>query len=295
MKKKFVAFINRRYVHSFGMPTCGAETLPEVDFDYCDPEVKQSEIQRIFLRRTNSADFNDWTQPDEWTTRISETDAGANAIRALTVIGDKPLPNAPKKLISSGRYVIPRKEHTVNFTIDEVSDANHDFMQAVENNKRYKMNYETMGGFMFGGNQSIECEVNIEMVLARGAGEIMVYQGTLVWVSPNTEERCQSPIFAETVLGSSALDTTIDFTGSGTPAHGATSFILVGGANAVAKFRYNDINPTIGGALVMTVKVGGVLKLTVTTTDDFATLPFSFTDIGGVTHTGFFAAGDVLF
>ncbi len=118
MKKQFLPFVNRRFVHSFGMPTCGAETLPVVDFDYCDPEIKASEIQRIFLRKIGSADFDDWTQPAEWNARVSETDTGIDAIRALTVIGDKPAPNAPKKLISSGRNVVPRKEHVINFTID---------------------------------------------------------------------------------------------------------------------------------------------------------------------------------
>jgi hypothetical protein len=294
MKKRFLPFVNRRFVHSVGMPVCAGNDLPETDFDYCDPEVESSEIGRVFIRRVNSADFSDWTQAEEWTTRISENSADPDAIRALTVIGDKPLPNAPKKIISGGRTVIPRKEHTVNITIDEVTATNHALMQATEGGMEVKFNYEA-GKFMFGGNQSITATLTLEMVLARGAGEIMVYNGTLFWVSPTTEDRCLSPIYGETVMGSTSLDTTIDFTADATPTHGDCDFVLAGGVSPTAKFRYNDINPTYGVPLVMTIKVGGTLKLTCNMTADFNTQPFSFTDTAGVTHTGFIAAGDVNF
>lgn len=273
---------------------CVGNDLPEVDFDFCDPEVESSEIGRIFIRRPNSTDFTDWTQPIEWNTRVSEDSADPDAIRALTVIADKPLPNAPEKAISGGRTVRPRKEHTVNVTIDEVSDANHDFMKSCEGGIPVKFNYEA-GKYMFGGNQSIAAELQLDMVLNRGAGEIMTYQGTLKWVSPTTEERCLSPIIGETLLGSVSLDTTIDFTADATPVHGASDFVLAGGVDPVAKFKYNDVNPTFGVALIMTVKVGGVLKLTCNMTADFDTQPFIFIDTAGVSHSGIISAGDVLF
>lgn len=276
------------------MPVCAGNDLPATDFDFCEPEVESSEIGRIFIRRVNSADFNDWTQAEEWNTRVSEDSADGDAIRALTVIADKPLPNAPKKAISGGRTFIPRKEHTINVTIDEVTDTNHSMMQACENGMEVKFNYEA-GKFMFGGNQSITGTLQLDMVLARGAGEIMVYQGTLTWVSPSTEDRCLSPIFGETVMGSASLDTVIDFTADATPTHGDSDFILAAGVDPVAKFRYNEINPTFGVPLVMTIKVGGVLKLTCNMTADFNTQPFSFTDALGAVHTGFIQAGDVLF
>lgn len=295
MKKRFLPFINRRFAHSVGMPTCGAENLPEVDFDFCDPEIKESEIQRIFLRKINSEDFTDWTQPEEWNTRVSETSLDADAIRCLTVVADKPAPNAPKRTISQGRTVTPRKEHTINFTIDEVTDANHAFISALQTGKRFKMNYETAGGYMFGGNTSIACEINGEMLLPRGAGEIMTYAGTIFWVSPETEERCISPIFGETVLGSDSLDTTVLFADDATPTVGDVDFVLAGGTDAVALFRFNQIEPATGAALVMTVKVGGVLKLTANMTTDFVSMPFIFRDALGVDHSGFIASGDVLF
>lgn len=297
MKKTILPFINRRFCHVAGMPVCVGETLSPVDFDFCDPEVEASEIGRIFIRRENSVDFTDWTQAEEWNTRVSEDSTDPDAIRALTVIGDKPLPAATKKVISGGRNIVSRKEHTINITIDEVTAANHGLMQGTETGIRVKANYEA-GKFMFGGNQSISGLLQLDMVLARGLGEIMVYQGTFTWVSPHTEDRCLSPIYGETVLGSTSLDTTIDFTADVTPTHGDSDFVLVGivdSTSAVAKFRYNEINPTIGVPLVMTIKVGGVLKLTCNMTADFNTQPFIFIDRAGVSHSGFIQAGDVLF
>lgn len=281
------------------MPTvgifCGAEELPPVDFDHCEPEVKLSEIQRIFIGKVGGAPFTDYSNASEWDERISETDTGINAIRVLTVIGDKPVPTTTKKDISGGRKIITRKDHLINATVDEVTEANHAFLQDVESGKRFKMWYETAGGFMFGGNSGIDIEISGDMVLARGSGEIQLYQYQITWASPVTESRILSPIFGQTVAGSTALDTQILFASDATPTRGSCDWILVGGTSALAKFQYNDINPTIGAALVMTVKVGGVLKLTANMTADFNSQPFIFTDIAGVAHSGIIAAGDVNF
>lgn len=295
MKKKFLPFINRRYAHVVGSPTCGAETLPETDFDFCDPQVALSEIGRVFIAKIGAVSFTDWTQPDEWALRVSETEMDMDTIRPLTVIADKPAPAKTVKEISGGRKFTTRKDHTINFTIDEVTDTNHAFIQYIENTKRFKMWYETQGGFMFGGNNGITVEMSGDMELQRGAGNIQVYNGILTWISQLTESRCISPIFSETLLGSIQLDTTISFATDATPAHGSSDWILVGGTSAVANFQYNDINPTIGAALVMTVKVGGVLKLTANMKADYDGQQFKFKDIGGVTHSGIIHAGDVLF
>ncbi len=295
MKRKFIAFVNRRYVHSVGMPVCGSEELAPVDFDVCEPETSASEIQRLFLRKINSADLDDWTQAAEWNARVSETSTDIDAIRALTVIGDKPAPAATRKDISGGRKITTRKDHTINFEIDESTAVNHDFVRSIQEGKRYKGNYETAGAHMYGGNGGIVGEITLDMVLNRGQGEITKYIGTFTWSSTQTEERCLSPIFGETVLGSDSLDTVIDFTADATPAHGDSDFVLAGGTSAVAKFRYNEITPTIGAAITMTVKVSTVLKLTMNTTADFVGQPFIFTDTAGVDHSGFIASGDVLF
>jgi len=295
MKKQFIAFVNRRYVTAFGMPTCGSETLPVVDFDFCEPEVKASEIQRIFLCKVGGASFTDWTDPVEWTSRVSETATTINAIRALTVIGDKPAPANTVKDVSNGRKVISRKDHTLNFTIDEVTDDNHTFLQGVQNGKRFRMWYETAGGHMFGGNDGIFIELTGDMVLARGAGEIAVYNYVATWTNPATETRIDSPIFGQTVAGSTVFDTTILFASDATPENGDCDFILAGGTNAVANFQYNDINPTIGAAIEMLVKISGTTVLTANMTADFVGAPFSYKHTTGTVYTGIILDGNADF
>lgn len=296
MKKVFIPFNNRRFVHMVGAPTCGAETLPEVDFNFCEPDIKLSEIQRVFIGKIGSEPFNDWTQAEEWTERMSESSTSINAIRPLTVIGDKPAPAATKKEISNARKINTRKDHTLNFTVDEVTATNHEFLQGVEGGKRFRLWYETAGGLMFGGNNGIPVELTGDMVLKRGAGEIMGYEYVATWISPTTESRCDSPIFGETTLGSAVLDTTVVFATDATPTEGDCDFVLNPSAiNAVAQFSYNNINPTIGAPIVMNVKVGGTLKLTANMTADFIGHPFTFKDTLGALHSGLIAAGDVLF
>ncbi len=194
MRRKFVPFINRTYTHVFGI-TCTSEILPPVEFDYCEPEIRLSEIRRIFITKKNAIHFNDWTRPEEWNERINQNSMDINVIRPFIVIGDKPLPTSIKKAISFQRNKIMRKDHLINATIDEVSEKNHEFIKSLKDGKPYTMWYEIWGGLMFGGNGGIDITLFGEMVLPRGNASIMAYLLTAVWTNPRTEDRCESPIF----------------------------------------------------------------------------------------------------
>lgn len=295
MKRKFLPFVNRRYVTTIGFPACTEETLPETNFNFCNPEVNLSEIQRIFLQKISAPAMTDWSQPEQWTSIMSETSTAIDAMRVFTVIGDKPAPAVVEKEISNQRKFVTRKTHTINFTVDETSATNHTFLQGVENGKRYKMRYEIAGGLMFGGSDGIVVEIKGDMILARGPGEVMVYQYTATWVSPQTEDRIQSPIFGETVLGSESLDTTITFAVSADVEHETAEFILDDGTDPVSRFSYDNINPTIGTPITMTIKIATVLYLTCIMTSDYIGQPFSFTDSAAATHTGYITNGEVNF
>lgn len=191
---KIFAIINKKFAHMPGV-SCGAEELGEVNFDFCQPDVKTSEIRRVFIARVGSAPFMDWTLAVEWIVRLTQSGMGMDAIRPLTVTGDKPAPSTKKVKLSNDRSKVMRKDHTVNATIDDVSDTNHQFVVDMKAGRYFRLWYETMGGLMFGGNEGIVCFVNIDMLLPRGAGEIMVYQLTALWENVRTEDRCISPIF----------------------------------------------------------------------------------------------------
>ena len=187
-------------------PVCGTQSLEPVDFDFCNPNLSQSEIRRIFISNTSSDPFEDWTVAPEWIARISPNSNDRNAIRALMVIGDKPTPTSQVAELSMGRRRKIRKNHVVNFTIDDVTEANHAFIQDLGLGRNFRVWYETTGGYMFGGNEGIICYLHADMVLRRGQGEIMTYDGSLEWSNLRTEDRTLSPIFNDVSGGCSEVD-----------------------------------------------------------------------------------------
>lgn len=177
-------------------PTDCTQPLADVLFEDCAPNINPSEIQKIFLTKVDEVPFTDWKSPTEWTTRISAAGTTAGAIRELIVIGDKPAAAGVSKDISGNRKFIIGKDHSVNFSVDDVSDENYEFMRSTECGGIYKMWYETKGGFMFGGNEGIRVSISMDSVLNRGADEIEMLTGVATWRSKFSPERVVSPIFA---------------------------------------------------------------------------------------------------
>jgi len=178
--------------------------LPAVNFDFCNPEVRESEIRRIFIAKVKAQPFDDWSDFAEWMARLSPDSENDNAIRELWVIADKPLPASTVKEISMQRKVVVLKDHTLNITIDEVGEANHEFINEVDGNF-YRIWYETQGGIMFGGNSGIVAQVFADMILVRGAGNIMIYNMIATWRSLQLEDRINSPIFSESDIVPDAI------------------------------------------------------------------------------------------
>ena len=181
-------------------PTCPTNcdaALGEVLFDDCAPAINASEIKRLFIARANATPFTTWATAAEWTTRLSQDGVEPNAIRALTVIGDMPAGAPVQKDISNGRKFTLGKDRTVNFTVDEDSDENYEFFRALECGGKYRIWFETHGGYMFGGNEGIKATVNADPILNRGTGEIVTYNGAATWRSKFAPERVKSPIFVE--------------------------------------------------------------------------------------------------
>lgn len=177
-------------------PTDCTAALPVVNFNVCAPVIALSEIRRIFIARPSAEPLTDWELATEWITRISNEDVASNdAIRVLTVIADKPAPAVISTPISNGRTQVTGKDHTLNFTIDDVSAENYEFMRTVECGGKYRVWYETEGGFLYGGAAGILGEMTAYDVLNRGREEIETISGTITWRSKFSPERVQSPIF----------------------------------------------------------------------------------------------------
>lgn len=182
-------------------PTCptGCEAaLGTVLFDDCAPKINASEIKRIFIAKATAEPFTDWETATEWTTRMVQSgDTPAGVIRTLTVIGDKPAGSPVQRDISNGRKYIVGKDHVVNFTVDDVSVENYEFMRLLECGGRFRIWYETKGGYLYGGNEGILASLQLDDVLPRGNDEIETLNGTATWRSRFSPERVLSPIFVE--------------------------------------------------------------------------------------------------
>lgn len=168
--------------------------IPPVSFAECNPEINLSQIAKIYLAQPDAADFSDVSAVGEWTNRLSQTSNDVDAIRSLTVVGDKPAPETTEKTISGNRIVPTDKKHTINFDIDESNETNHEFARGTKCVKQVKFWYETIGGKLFGGNTGISGTLKVDMTLSRTEGDIILYPGTLKWSSTDLEERTTSPI-----------------------------------------------------------------------------------------------------
>lgn len=182
------------------IPTCPSDctsALPVINFSDCAPDINLSEIRRIFLAKTIAEAFTDWTEPTEWIARISQDDVESDdAIRPFTVIADKPAGDANIYEASDGRDIMISKSNTLNYTIDDVSDENYNFLrEGIECGGQFKMWYETQGGKIFGGNEGIRVSVTGDSVLGRGRDEVELIEGTITWKAKHSPERTDSPIF----------------------------------------------------------------------------------------------------
>lgn len=181
-------------------PLCGSkcsETLAAVKFSDTCPEINLSEIKRIFLTKPTAAAFKDYTTAAEWTTRLNQTGDAEGVIRSLTVIGDKPAASPITKDVSNNRKFVVGKDHTINFTVDDVTAENYEFMRTTECGGKFRVWYETSGGFIYGGNEGLLVNVQMEDVLGRGVDEIETLTGIITWRAKISPERAVSPIFQQ--------------------------------------------------------------------------------------------------
>lgn len=178
-------------------PSDCATALPVVSFSDCAPDINLSEIRRIFLAKTIAEEFTDWDEPTEWISRVSEDDTVSDdTIRPFTVIADKPAGDQNIYEASDGRDIPISKTNTINFTIDDVSDDNYNFLrEGIECGGQFLMWFETMGGKLFGGNTGIRASISADSILNRGREEVELIEGVITWRSKHSPERTDSPIF----------------------------------------------------------------------------------------------------
>lgn len=178
---------------------CEAE-LPEVSFDLCNPDVHFGQISDLFLTNVGYP-LTDENDPTEWAARLALINTNPAKIVQLFGIGDKPAAEGSDIEISKGRKVSGPKNHTVNFTIDEVSDPNYNMMRTFECNKSVLVWYKTFEGKLYGGRYGVKtsgASIKFNHVIPQSASELETLVGTVSWKNKFHPCRTDYPLQDET-------------------------------------------------------------------------------------------------
>jgi hypothetical protein len=110
-------------------------------------------------------------------------------------IGDVPEPEFTERVVSKRRRVIGNKRHVLNFTIDDMSDANYEALRQFECGGQFRISFATVGGRLFGGDCGILVDVNSRpLVLDRGEDTFERGELTFSWDRKAAPERGIDPL-----------------------------------------------------------------------------------------------------
>ncbi len=174
------------------LPVCPSTcegVLEDLSFSECAPEVHFGEIAKIYLWvESATPPFASQAQYDSivhWNTHLDNTGADVDDIRYMTVIGEMPEPEQTETPISGDRTVVGYKKFTVNFEVDETNDTNYAFIFGSECNGKYKANFETADGIVYGGYLGLDVSVRMNQVIPKSRQEVVKIVGKMTWSSKN--------------------------------------------------------------------------------------------------------------
>jgi hypothetical protein len=173
--------------------TCETQ-LPKPKFSLCDPEVNFGQIQKLYLTNPGYP-LTDVEDLEEWTDRLSNTSDDVDAIREITVIGEKPEAEETSIQISLNRTVSGPMNHTIPFEIDETNDTNYAWMRSYQGGPReVTFWYENEAGKIFGGDSGIRASISVKYVTPRESTDLEKIMGSLTWKNKQDPERHASPL-----------------------------------------------------------------------------------------------------
>ena len=188
------------------LPTCPTDCtniLANWAFDECSPEWAAGEIGRVFLFGIGYPIANDpKTDPAGFlaavNARMSNTSAAANAIRVLTVIGEKPEPETNIIKMSNNREIVTTKKHQIVFDIDEMSQENRDAIRQLECGNKFLMMFESGEKLLWGGSDhigdGIEGSFIANLVIPRDRSGLTYYRCTFTWEDKFHPDSVESPL-----------------------------------------------------------------------------------------------------
>jgi hypothetical protein len=96
-----------------------------------------------------------------------------------------PEPESTETPISGDRTVVGFKKFTLNLEIDETNDINYAFIFASECNGKYRMNFQTADGMLYGDYEGILASVKMNQVIPRERTAVTKIMVKVSWTSKN--------------------------------------------------------------------------------------------------------------
>ena len=183
--------------------SCDDMLVPSVQFSDCAPEINESEIEWLVVGHSETPNFTDIEDIDEWNQRISQTAPLAgpdNTLRLFRVTGDKPAPEDTEITISGQRTIRTGTTHIVNFDIDETNETNYEAIRKLQCNSTVKIWYITRACKVYGGICGMKAQFQARLIQNRGEGEIERYTGTVEWKDKIDPPRAEWPLCGTTVF-----------------------------------------------------------------------------------------------
>lgn len=183
------------------LPDCPDDctgVLESVLFSECAPEVHFGEIAKLYLWVDSAtppfASQAEYDSAAHWATHLSEDGVAIDDIREFIVIGEQPEPEQTETPISGDRTVVGYKKFTLNLEIDETNETNYNFLLASECNGKYKCNYETADGILYGGYLGLDVSVKMNQVIPKERSGVVKFMVKVTWSSKNHPFRQISPV-----------------------------------------------------------------------------------------------------
>lgn len=152
-------------------------SVPLSNFSDCNPQVKMGEIQKIYVASLLIAPFIDWTSVSEWETRLESGD-----ITELTVSAEMPLPDFDTVEISGGRVITTPSLLRIDFTIDDNSNENYEFMRWTAFNTGVRVWYATQEN-IYGGKYGIKANISAKEIIPIETNGLINLEGFISWKS----------------------------------------------------------------------------------------------------------------
>ena len=179
-------------------PTDCTGALESVSFSECAPEVHFGEIAKLYLWVDSAtppfAAQAEYDSAAHWATHLNQTATAIDDIREFIVIGEMPEPEQTETPISGDRTVIGYKKFTLNLEIDETNETNYNFLLASECNGKYKCNFETADGILYGGYLGLDVSLKMNQVIPRERSAVVKIMCKVTWTSKNHPFRQLSPV-----------------------------------------------------------------------------------------------------